>query len=194
MKLIATILNSSEKVLSRFVALGEGNVSIYDNLKKAPIGSTYLDRLNKSFYQKMSDDGSVSDWGLLGGSAPTKTGVFPMEPSEIVLNLPIYSLQSNVEVGLDDVVRGQLNHIEEWEEFSSEKEEQSGYYVSLFVPLPEGSTSAKMQKDSAQEKVIDDEIIVLRIDDTTKSVKITITLGESETLTRTLDLSKLEKL
>lgn len=194
MKLIATILNSSEKVLSRFVALGEGNVSTYDNLKKAPIGSTYLDLLNKSFYQKMSDDGSVSDWGLLGGSAPTKTGVFPMEPSEIVLNLPIYSLQSNVEVGLDDVVRGQLNHIEEWEEFSEEKEEQSGYYVSLFVPLPEGSTSAKMQKDSAQEKVIDDEIIVLRIDDTTKSVKITITLGESETLTRTLDLSKLEKL
>lgn len=194
MKLIATILNSSEKVLSRFVALGEGNVSTYDNLKKAPIGSTYLDRLNKSFYQKMSDDGSVSDWGLLGGSAPTKTGVFPMEPSEIVLNLPIYSLQSNVEVGLDDVVRGQLNHIEEWEEFSEEKEEQSGYYVSLFVPLPEGSTSAKMQKDSAQEKVIDDGIIVLRIDDTTKSVKITITLGESETLTRTLDLSKLEKL
>lgn len=194
MKLIATILNSTEKVLSRFVALGEGNVSIYDNLKKAPIGSTYLDRLNKSFYQKMSDDGSVSDWGLLGGSAPTKTGVFPMEPSEIVLDRPIYSLQSNVEVGLDDVVRGQLNHIEEWEEFSSEKEEQSGYYVSLFVPLPEGSTSAKMQKDSAQEKVIDDEIIVLRIDDTTKSVKITITLGESETLTRTLDLSKLEKL
>lgn len=194
MKLIATILNSSEKVLSRFVALGEGNVSTYDNLKKAPIGSTYLDLLNKSFYQKMSDDGSVSDWGLLGGSAPTKTGVFPMEPSEIVLNLPIYSLQSNVEVGLDDVVRGQLNHIEEWEEFSSEKEEQSGYYVSLFVPLPEGSTSAKMQKDSAQEKVIDDGIIVLRIDDTTKSVKITITLGESETLTRTLDLSKLEKL
>lgn len=64
----------------------------------------------------------------------------------------------------------------------------------MFVPLPEGSTSAKMQKDSAQEKVIDDEIIVLRIDDTTKSVKITITLGESETLTRTLDLSKLEKL
>lgn len=194
MKLIATILNSSEKVLSRFVALGEGNVSTYDNLKKAPIGSTYLDLLNKSFYQKMSDDGSVSDWGLLGGSAPTKTGVFPMEPSEIVLNLPIYSLQSNVEVGLDDVVRGQLNHIEEWEEFSEEKEEQSGYYVSLFVPLPEGSTSAKMQKDSAQEKVIDDGIIVLRIDDTTKSVKITITLGESETLTRTLDLSKLEKL
>lgn len=194
MKLIATILNSSEKVLSCFVALGEGNVSTYDNLKKAPIGSTYLDRLNKSFYQKMSDDGSVSDWGLLGGSTPTKTGVFPMEPSEIVLNLPIYSLQSNVEVGLDDVVRGQLNHIEEWEEFSSEKEEQSGYYVSLFVPLPEGSTSAKMQKDSAQEKVIDDGIIVLRIDDTTKSVKITITLGESETLTRTLDLSKLEKL
>lgn len=193
MKLIATILNSSEKVLSRFVALGEGNVSIYGNLKKAPIGSTYLDRLNKSFYQKMSDDGSVSDWGLLGGSAPTKTGVFPMEPSEIVLDRPIYSLQSNVEVGLDDVVRGQLNHIE-WEEFSSKKEEQSGYYVSLFVPLPEGSTSAKMQKDSAQEKVIDDEIIVLRIDDTTKSVKITITLGESETLTRTLDLSKLEKL
>lgn len=194
MKLIATILNSSEKVLSRFVALGEGNVSTYDNLKKAPIGSTYLDLLNKSFYQKMSDDGSVSDWGLLGGSAPTKTGVFPMDPSEIVLNLPIYSLQSNVEVGLDDVVRGQLNHIEEWEEFSEEKEEQSGYYVSLFVPLPEGSTSAKMQKDSAQEKVIDDGIIVLRIDDTTKSVKITITLGESETLTRTLDLSKLEKL
>lgn len=35
MKLIATILNSSEKVLSRFVALGEGNVSIYDNLKKS---------------------------------------------------------------------------------------------------------------------------------------------------------------
>ena len=193
MKLIATILNSSEKVLSRFVALGEGNVSTYDNLKKAPIGSTYLDRLNKSFYQKMSDDGSVSDWGLLGGSAPTKTGVFPMEPSEIVLDRPIYSLQSNVEVGLDDVVRGQLNHIE-WEEFSSKNEEQSGYYVSLFVPLPEGSTSAKMQKDSAQEKVIDDGIIVLRIDDTTKSVKITITLGESETLTRTLDLSKLEKL
>ena len=90
----------------------------------------------------MSDDGSVSDWGLLGGSAPTKTGVFPMEPSEIVLDRPIYSLQSNVEVGLDDVVRGQLNHIE-WEEFSSKKEEQSGILCIFVCPPPRGQHFCK---------------------------------------------------
>lgn len=49
-----------------------------------------------------------------------------------------------------------------------------------------------MQKDSGSEVTIDDGIIVLLIKEDTKSLKITITT-DSGSLTRTLDLSKLEK-
>lgn len=90
------------------------------------------------------------------------------------------------------ILFGEPLSTDEWEEFSSNKEEQSGYYVSLYVPLPEGTTSAKMQKDSGSEVTIDDGIIVLLIKEDTKSLKITITT-DSGSLTRTLDLSKLEK-
>lgn len=193
MELNATVLNSAEKVLMHFVTIGEGDVSIYRNLiEKAGVGSTYLDKLNKVFYQKMSKTGKASDWVNVSGTIPTKAAAFSMPADEIVLDRPIYTLQENVEVGTDDIVRGTLKHIDEWEEFSSNKEEQSGYYVSLYVPLPEGTTSAKMQKDSGSEVTIDDGIIVLLIKEDAKSLKITITT-DSGSLTRTLDLSKLEK-
>ena len=195
MELNAKVLNSSEKVLMHFVALGEGDVSTYKNLmsEKAGLGSTYLYKLNKAYYQKMGNTGSASDWVKIAGAAPTKAGVFSMPADEIVLGRPIYTLQENVVVGTDDVVRGTLKHIDGWEEFSSNSDEQSGYYVSLYVPLPEGTTSAKMQKDSGKEVTIDDGIIVLLIKEETKTLKVTITT-DSGSLTRNLDLSKLEKI
>lgn len=193
MELNAKVLNSSEKVLMHFVALGEGDVSIYKNLmEKAGLGSTYLDKLNKAYYQKMDKTGESSDWVKIAGGTPTKAAVFSMPADEVVLDRPIYTLQENVEVGTDDVVRGTLKRIEGWEEFSSNEDEQSGHYVSLYVPLPEGTTSAKMQKDAGSEVTLDDGIIVLLIKDDTKTLKITVTTG-SGTLTRTLDLSKLKR-
>lgn len=173
MELNAKVLNSSEKVLMHFVALGEGDVSIYKNLmEKAGLGSTYIDKLNKAYYQKMDKTGESSDWVKIAGGTPTKAAVFSMPA--------------------DDVVRGTLKRIEGWEEFSSNEDEQSGHYVSLYVPLPEGTTSAKMQKDAGSEVTLDDGIIVLLIKDDTKTLKITVTTG-SGTLTRTLDLSKLKR-
>lgn len=194
MRLNAAVLNSSDKVLMRLVTLGEGDVSVYENLmsEKAGLGSTYLDKLNKAFYQKMDNTGSSSDWVKIAGSASTKAGVFPMPSEEIVLDRPIYSLQENIIVGTDDVVYGKLKHIESWEEFSSKPEEQSGYYLSLLIPRPEGTTSVKVQKDSEEEKTISSDDIVVLVKDTTKSLKITVTTG-SGSLTRTLNLSKLEK-
>lgn len=195
MELNAKVLNSSEKVLMHFVALGEGDVSIYKNLmsEKAGLGSTYLDKLNKAYYQKMGNTGSASDWVKIAGAAPTKAGVFSMPADEIVLGRPIYTLQENVVVGTDDVVRGTLKHIDGWEEFSSVEAEQSGYYLSLLIPKPEGTTTVKVQKDSENEKTITSEDIVVLVKETTKTLKITITTG-SGSLTRNLDLSKLEKI
>lgn len=195
MELNANVLNSSDKVLMRFVALGEGDVSIYKNLmsKKAGVGSTYLDKLNKGFYQKMINTGEVSDWVKIGGAAPTKAAVFNMPGDEVVLGRPIYTLQENVEVGTDDVVRGTLKHVKGWEEFSSNVSEQSGHYVSLYVPLPKGTTSATMKKDSGSEIPLDDGIIVLLIKDDTKTLTIKVTVNEGS-LTRTLDLSQLKRL
>lgn len=193
MEFNAKVLNSSEKVLMHFVALGEGNVSIYKNLmEKAGLGSTYLDKLNRAYYQKMDKTGESSDWVKIAGGTPTKAAVFSMPADEVVLYRPIYTLQENVEVGTDDVVRGTLKRIEGWEEFSSNEDEQSGHYISLYVPFPEGTTSAKMQKDAGSEVTLDDGIIVLLIKDDTKTLNITVTTG-SGTLTRTLDLSKLKR-
>lgn len=194
MRLNAAVLNSSDKVLMRLVALGEGDVSVYENLmsEKAGLGSTYLDKLNEAYYQKMDKTGESSDWVKIAGGTPTKAAVFSMPADEVVLDRPIYTLQENVEVGTDDVVRGTLKRIEGWEEFSSNEDEQSGHYVSLYVPLPEGTTSAKMQKDAGSEVTLDDGIIVILIKDDTKTLKITVTTG-SGTLTRTLDLSKLKR-
>lgn len=193
MKLNAVILNSSDKVLSRFVALGEGDLSVYGNLVNAGLGSTYLDKLNKVFYQRMDSTGEASDWVKLAGSNPTKMGVFPMSSEEIVLERPVYTLQENIEVGTDDIVRGKLKYIESWEEFSSIENEQSGHYLSLLIPRPTGTTTVKVQKDAGEEKTIKSDDIVVRLDSTTKKLKITVTT-DSGSLTRTLDLSKLEKL
>lgn len=195
MELNAKVLNSSEKVLMHFVAIGEGDVSIYKNLmsEKAGLGSTYLDKLNKAYYQKMSNTGSSSDWVRISGAAPTKAGVFSIPSDEIVLGRPIYTLQENVVIGTDDVVKGTLKYIDGWEEFSSVESEQSGYHLSLLIPKPEGTTSVKVQKDSEDEKTINSEDIVILVKETTKTLKIMITTG-SGSLTRTLDLSKLEKI
>lgn len=195
MTLNAIVLNSADKVLMRVVALGEGDVSVYKNLmsEKAGLGSTYLDKLNKVFYQKMGNTGKSSDWVKLVGEAPTKAGVFPMPSSEIVLTHTVGSFQENVVVGTDDVVRGRLKRIGEWKEFSSKPEEQSGYYLSLFIPRPEGTTEVKVKKDSDDEKTIKSEDIVIFVKDTTRTLKITVTT-DGGSLTRTLDLSKLEKI
>ena len=197
MKLNAAVLNSSDKVLMRLVALGEGDVSVYENLmsERAGLGSTYLDKLNKAFYQKMSNTGSVSDWVKLTKDTPTLAGVFAMDGEEIVLDKPVYALQENISVGVDGKVHGTLKQVEDWEGFSSVKEEQSGHFICLFVPLPEGTSSAKMNlEDSSKGDVtIDDGIIVIRVADASKKLTITITRS-SGNLTRVIDFSELKLL
>lgn len=193
MELKASILNSSDKVLMRFVAIGEGDVSTYRNLiGKSGLGSTYLDKLNKVYYQKMASEGKSSDWVNISGGTPTKMGVFALYSDEIALGRPIYTLQEKIEIGTDDVVRGTLKHVDNWEEFSSVESEQSGHYLALFIPHPEGTTEVKVKKDSDEDKVIDSDTIIILVKEGTKSFKIDITTS-SGNLTRTLDLSKLNK-
>lgn len=180
-----------------FVALGEGDVSIYKNLmEKAGLGSTYLDKLNKGYYQKMTSEGKASDWVKLAGAAPTKAGVFPMDSEELVLDRPVYTLQENISVGLDGKVQGTLKHIEGWTEFNGTVEtEQSGNFICLFVPLPEGTTSAKMNLEGSSkgDVTIDDGIIVIRVADASKKLTINVTTSEAA-LTRVLDFSELKLL
>lgn len=197
MELNATVLNSSDKVLSRFVALGEGDVSVYKNLmsKKAGIGSTYLDKLNKAFYTKVANTESATDWVKLTSATPTLAGVFAMDDKEVVLDKPVYVLQEGISVGTDGKVHGSLKNVKGWKEFSSVEEEQSGHFICLFVPLPEGTSSAKMNLEGSSkgDVTIDDGIIVIRVVDASKKLTITITKS-SGNLTRVIDFSELKLL
>lgn len=186
------ILNSSDKELRAYAAPGEGTPDLYQQLKKAYPGSTYLDRLNKGFYVKMDTTGKAADWKRLAGAAPTKTAVTATSISVNTLGKTASMFQENVQIGLDDKVRGKLIHTV-WPEFSSNPAHQQGHYVSLTIPLPEGYTKAQFKKTGKEFKdMTDDGIIILIMEEGTTDCTIEVTTADGE-LTRTLDLTELVK-
>ena len=80
MKENALVLNEADKTLMYLVGCDEGEVTNFANMMsiKTLPGSTYLDKLNKGFYQKVAVEGKASDWVRLAGSKPTKCAVFAM--------------------------------------------------------------------------------------------------------------------
>lgn len=80
MKENALVLNEADKTLMYLVGCDEGEVTNFANMMsiKTLPGSTYLDKLNKGFYQKVAVEGKASDWVRLAGSKPTKC-VVPRE-------------------------------------------------------------------------------------------------------------------
>lgn len=80
MKENALVLNEADKTLMYLVGCDEGEVTNFANMMSTETlpGSSYLDKLNKGFYQKVAVEGKASDWVRLAGSKPTKC-VVPRE-------------------------------------------------------------------------------------------------------------------
>lgn len=190
----AKILNPDDKTKLFTVALGSGHPFDFANLAKAKAGSSFVDTLNKAFYQKVAAEGEYADWELIGGTV-SKPGVYSVDEDIICLNKLMGLIQSNVTVGDDDKVRGTLYYTEGWTEWSGDPSLQKGHYVALYIPFPTGAT-AVIQKNSGDEKALDsDGILILRLTDnsTADTLKVTVTI-DGDSTTRTLTFAELVKL
>lgn len=112
-----------------------------------------------------------------------------------MLGKKVEELQKDIVINENNKISGTLNHITDYEEFSSNKEEQTGNYLALYFPeAKEGSTitceikgeGAVVKKPIEVDK--SDGNIVLKI--ANKEQTIEVVCEEKET--RTLDLSELE--
>ena len=72
MKENALVLNEADKTLMYLVGCDEGEVTNFANMMsiKTLPGSTYLDKLNKGFYQKVAVEGKASAWLRVPGTTP----------------------------------------------------------------------------------------------------------------------------
>lgn len=205
MKENALVLNEADKTLMYLVGCDEGEVTNFVNMMsiKTLPGSTYLDKLNKGFYQKVAVEGKASDWVRLAGSKPTKCAVFAMAENTSYLGKRAVDLQDHIEIGADDKVTGNLKYVAKFVKFNETvKAEQSGHYLFLYIPLSQvadvlKTQSVKVQVDSKSEKTFPPEgkglPLIVRIAEGTKSIKLTVVTG-SESTTRTLDVSELKLL
>lgn len=129
MKENALVLNEADKTLMYLVGCDEGEVTNFANMMsiKTLPGSTYLDKLNKGFYQKVAVEGKASDWVRLAGSKPTKCAVFAMAENTSYLGKRAVDLQDHIEIGADDKVTGNLKYVAKFVKFNETvKAEQSG--------------------------------------------------------------------
>ena len=197
MKENALVLNEADKTLMYLVGCDEGEVTNFANMMsiKTLPGSTYLDKLNKGFYQKVAVEGKASE--------PTKCAVFAMAENTSYLGKRAVDLQDHIEIGADDKVTGNLKYVAKFVKFNETvKAEQSGHYLFLYIPLSQvadvlKTQSVKVQVDSKSEKTFPPEgkglPLIVRIAEGTKSIKLTVVTG-SESTTRTLDVSELKLL
>lgn len=192
MKANAVILNSADQTAMSRVAVGKGEPYAYANMKDAPASSVYIDTLNKCVYIRM--DSTDEDWVLVGGT-PSKVGVCAVDKSLSDWGMPTSRLQENIVIGDDDVVTGTLKYVNDFIQYGGE-EQQSGYFLRLYILIPNGTTKIVGQKDSNPEKELkglySDGILTLKILDDTKQYKFTFT-GSYGTLTRILNLSQLKR-
>ena len=119
--------------------------------------------------------------------------------AETSLNLGEKTVQDLCEnVSLDgDNVTGALNHIENWKEFSSKSDEQTGNYLPLYFEEAKGQakgtvkceikgTGVKLKKPVAVDEK--DGLIVFQVHNKDNTIEITSEGKE----TRTLNLTGLE--
>lgn len=201
MKKNALILNESDKTTMYLVGCDEGDVTNYANMMGAKPGSLYLDKLNKSFSHKVANEGKASDWVRLIGSAPTMPAVFAMTGNTMYLGKQAADLQSHIKIGTDNKVTGNLKFVRKFVEVNTAvKEEQSGHYLFLYLPLARDfevlkTQTVEVQVDSKTAKTFPPEgyglPLIVRITENTQSIKLTVKTG-SATTTRTLDVSGLK--
>lgn len=199
MKENALVLNEADKTLMYLVGCDEGEVTNFANMMSTETlpGSSYLDKLNKGFYQKVAAEGKASDWVQLAGSKPTKCAVFAMTENTSYLGKRAVDLQDHIKIGADDKVTGNLKYVVKFNE--AVKAEQSGHYLFLYIPLSQDAAtlktqSVKVQVDSKSEKTFPPEgkglPLIVRIAEGTKKIKLTV-VTDSTSTTRTLDVSEL---
>lgn len=165
MKENALVLNEADKTLMYLVGCDEGEVTNFVNMMSTETlpGSSYLDKLNKGFYQKVAAEGKASDWVQLAGSKPTKCAVFAMTENTSYLGKRAVDLQDHIKIGADDKVTGNLKYVAKFVKFNEAvKAEQSGHYLFLYIPLSQDAAtlktqSVKVQVDSKSEKTFPPE-------------------------------------
>lgn len=102
------------------------------------------------------------------------------------------TLQSDVVIDGNDI-SGTLHYVEDYTEFSSLPEQQSGNYLALKVDAPEDSViTVEVVGGTKGPVTLDDDknIVLLIADEDRQSVKVTVKKG-SETETRTYSLKNL---
>ena len=104
----------------------------------------------------------------------------------------VNTLQSDVVIDGNDI-SGTLHYVEDYTEFSSLPEQQSGNYLALKVDAPEDSTiTVEVVGGTKGPVTLDDDknIVLLIADEDRQSVKVTVEKG-SETETRMYSLKNL---
>lgn len=108
-----------------------------------------------------------------------------------VLGKATSALQEGVQVRGNNI-KGTLKYVTGYTGFSGDVEEQSGNYLAVYLPIPEGATAkADLVGGTTGEQTLDDGIIVLRITDKdAETLKISVTSG-SQTAVKVFSLSGL---
>jgi hypothetical protein len=127
--------------------------------------------------------------------------VFAMTGNTMYLGKQAADLQSHIKIGTDNKVTGNLKFVRKFVEFNTAvKEEQSGHYLFLYLPLARDfevlkTQTVEVQVDSKTAKTFPPEgyglPLIVRITENTQSIKLTVKTG-SATTTRTLDVSGLK--
>lgn len=203
MKKNSLILNEADKTLMYLVGADEGHFSLYENMMsvKTLPGSQYLDKLNGLFYQKVANEGKVSDWLKLSSGTATKCAVSVPMPNEIYLGKMASEMQSDVKIGLDGKVTGKVHYVRNFFAFNSTvKAEQNGYYLFVYLPLSQDydvrktqTVSVKVGSGEAKEFPAEGTGLPLIVFITKETGTITLEVKNGDSAgTRVLDLSALE--
>lgn len=102
----------------------------------------------------------------------------------------VSDLQENVAIDSDGAITGTLKYVTGYTEFSSVTEEQEGNYLALtFAAEPHDRIEASIG-DRGPVNVTEDGYLVLRLEDTTEPLEVTVTNG-ADSATMEFDLSGL---
>ena len=108
-----------------------------------------------------------------------------------VLGKATSDLQEGVQVRGNNI-KGTLKYVTGYTGFSGDVAEQSGNYLAVYLPIPEGATAkADLVGGTTGEQTLDDGIMVLRITDKdAETLKISVT-SNSQTAVKVFSLSGL---
>ena len=166
-------------------------IQISENLTEAKIYTAKIKVTDKNSKEKES-----SEFNLTVNSDEIKVSIPTGETPTNLGEKTVQDLCDNVNLE-DDNVTGALNHIENWKEFSSKTDEQTGNFLPLYIEEAKGQekgtvkcelkgTGAKVKKPMAVDEK--DGLIVLQIHNVDNTIEIT---SEGKK-TRILNLSQLD--